>query len=128
MNVTRPLRVNPGAVAELSITLIGPNGTRVPLISGAGGSNFTNTTFDDEAAIYAGTLRPQGVWVQNVWRGLSVFDQKPMNGTWTLEVTDNTRKNVGTILNWSLKASLIPPPPLDAASLDFLFGDGGRKR
>ena len=90
--------------ADLDFGLIAPDGTRVELTTDNGGTgdNYTNTIFDDEAAsaITAGTApftgryRPEGM--------LNVLDGKNANGTWTLEVSDDTKKNTGTLLNWSL--------------------------
>ncbi len=90
--------------ADLAVYLIAPGGIRVLLTSWNGGSgdHYTNTIFDDEAtgaitagaAPFTGRYRPQ--WM------LNVLDGKNANGTWTLEVSDATRKNIGTLLNWSL--------------------------
>jgi hypothetical protein len=67
------------------------------------GDNFTNTVFDDEAAIglggrgsaapYTGSFRPQG-------DRLSRFDGKQQQGTWTLRVTDLSAGDTGTLNGW----------------------------
>jgi hypothetical protein len=36
---------------------------------------------------------------------LSAFDGKQLNGTWTLEIVDNKRRNAGTLNSWSLTAT-----------------------
>jgi subtilisin-like proprotein convertase family protein len=102
LNVT--VRITHPNVGDLTITLVAPNGTRVFLSEGNGGAgdNYTNTTFDDEAAVgitagaapFSGTYRPEG------WLG--TFDNANPNGTWRLEVYDGVRKNTGTLVNWSL--------------------------
>ena len=77
--------------ADLDVTLIAPNGTRVELFSdvGGGGANFVGTVLDDEAstaiqtgaAPFTGRFRPEGP--------LSVLDGLDTVGTWTLEIRDD---------------------------------------
>jgi large repetitive protein len=90
--------------SDLSIYLIAPDGTRIALSlnNGDGDSNYTNTTFDDEAstsitsgsAPFSGTFSPTDL--------LSLLDGLSLNGTWTLEITDSAGEDVGTLLSWSL--------------------------
>ena len=90
---------------DLVITLISPAGTRVILTNqnGFGGPNYTNTTFDDQAAIpigagiepFTGTFRPD--------EALSGFIGQAPNGTWQLEIDDVLLADVGTLLDWSLE-------------------------
>jgi subtilisin-like proprotein convertase family protein len=89
---------------DLDIFLVGPDGTRVELSTDNGGSsdNFSGTTFDDEAAQsiatgtppFSGRYRPEGL--------LSSLDDVPANGTWTLEITDDTLQDPGVLTGWSL--------------------------
>ena len=109
--------------------------SRIQLFANVGGSgdNFSGVIFDDEAAIaitsgavpFRGRFKPQG--------SLSAFDGKNAAGTWTLEITDDTRQT-GTLNNWSLSFSRAvapaPPPPASpsndlflAAALDQLFAE-----
>ncbi|MGF1934391.1 MAG: proprotein convertase P-domain-containing protein [Nostoc sp. ChiQUE02] len=91
--------------SDLDVFLISPTGTRVELFTdvGSSGSNFTNTTLDDEAATsitvgtapFTGTFKPE--------RLLSAFDTQNPNGTWKLEVTDDENIVTGTLNNWSLQ-------------------------
>jgi len=93
---------------ELTMTLIGPDGTSVALANNRGGSgdNFgtgTNdcsgvpTVFDDSASTpifagtppFAGAFRPESP--------LSAFNGKQLNGLWVLRVTDFGVSDVGTI-------------------------------
>ncbi|MBZ9793910.1 cadherin-like domain-containing protein [Rhizobium sp. 3T7] len=93
-------------MADLEITLIAPDGTRVRLVddNGEGGDPNGTIKFDDEAASsftaatqpYAGTWRP-------AIDQLSLFDGKSMAGTWTLEIRDDLGADVGTLRNWSLE-------------------------
>ncbi len=90
--------------ADLDIFLFAPDGTRVELTTDNGGTgdHYTNTIFDDEAAVaitagaapFNGRYRPEAL--------LSTHDGKNANGTWTLQIYDDTRKNTGTLLSWSL--------------------------
>lgn len=90
--------------ANLDVYLIAPDGTRIPLFTEVGGSgnDFKDTVLDDEALLsitegsapFTGSYRPEG--------NLSVLDGKDINGTWTLEVTDDTRFFSGTLNSWSL--------------------------
>src|SRR5262245_4519672 len=90
--------------SDLQITLVGPDGTRVPLFvrRGRSGDNLTNTVFDDEAtqgiwqgsAPFAGAYRPEYV--------LSAFDGKSAKGTWKLVVEDTALFDTGRLNGWSL--------------------------
>lgn len=88
---------------RLSLYLIAPDGTTVPLWigNGASGSNFTNTTFDDEAstsissgsAPFTGSYQPLQL--------LAALQGKSVKGTWTLQV-GNGSISTGKINSWSL--------------------------
>jgi subtilase family serine protease len=96
--------------ADLVITLISPTGTQVTLASHNGGSrnNFTNTTFDDQAATsissgsapFSGTYRPISA--------LSALNGTASNGTWTLQVADTAALDTGTLISWSLQITTGP--------------------
>ncbi len=110
--------------ADLEITLIAPDGTRVQLAYQNGGANdnFTNTVFDDEAstaisagaAPFTGSFRP----LSPLW----VLDGRSASGNWTLEVKDLATTDTGTLLDWGLTMSLNPtsgvvaPQIINAAS------------
>lgn len=93
---------------DLNISLRAPDGTIVSLSSYNGGSanNYTNTTFDDEAATsitvgsapFSGVFRPEG--------DLSVLDGMDMSGTWTLIISDDAGLDAGMLYNWSLELSV----------------------
>jgi subtilisin-like proprotein convertase family protein len=112
------LRLTHTFVGDLILTLIAPDGTRIPLAVRRGGSgdNFgvnpanpgapTATTFDDQAAIaigdvfnaappYIGSFRPDAPLAQ--------LNGKGANGTWTLEINDAAGADVGALLAWSLR-------------------------
>jgi subtilisin-like proprotein convertase family protein len=90
---------------DLDVFLIAPNGTRIELFTDVGDNvaNFTSTTLDDEAsssitsgtAPFTGTFRPEG--------SLAVLDGIAVAGTWTLEITDDSAADIGTLNSWSLQ-------------------------
>jgi len=92
--------------SDLEVALISPNGTQIMLTYGNGGDgdNFTNTCFDDRAAVsitqgiapFTGSFRP------NEMLG-SVNNGQAGNGTWTLYIHDMYPwSDNGTLLNWSI--------------------------
>ena len=97
---------------DLDVYLIAPDGTRVELFTDVGGTsdNFTNTVLDDEASMlitsgaapFTGTFKPEG--------NLTLLEGKSLSGTWKLEVTDDTRIDKGTLLNWSIIARYTTAP------------------
>jgi len=99
------LDISHESVEELEVYLIGPDGTRVKLFAniGAGGSDMTDTLFDDRAvtsitegvAPFTGSYLPEG--------NLSDFDFRDIEGTWTLEIKDNKSGITGTLNWWRLR-------------------------
>jgi subtilisin-like proprotein convertase family protein len=105
LNITQPRD------SDLAVTLIAPDGTRVPLFSGIGGTgaNFTNTVLDDQADVpigagsapFTGRFRPISA--------LSALVGKELRGDWKLEVKDNAGGGgAGTLVNWSLAVTPLP--------------------
>ena len=102
LNVT--VNITHQLAADLDVFLISPNGTRVELFTDVGGTgaNFQGTTLDDEAgtsiavaaAPFAGVFRPEG--------SLSLVDGGNVIGTWTLEISDDTKRNTGTLNSWAM--------------------------
>jgi len=98
------LDITHGVDSDLDVFLIAPDGTRVELFTDVGGlgDNFSDTVFDNEAALsitegsapFTGTYRPEG--------NLSNLVGKEMHGTWTLEVTDDSVLSSGTLNHWSV--------------------------
>jgi subtilisin-like proprotein convertase family protein len=98
LSVTHP---NPG---DLDAFLISPTGRRVELFTSLGfsGADLTNPTLsmaaasgiNQAAAPYTGTFRPEG--------NLLEFAGEPVDGTWTLELTDRVAGNSGTLTGWGL--------------------------
>jgi len=83
----------------LQISLTSPEGTTLLLsaFNGAGGQNYTNTTFPyygggnitTASAPFTGSYNPQG-------GNLSVFDWENADGVWTITVIDTACANGGT--------------------------------
>jgi serine protease len=90
--------------ADVRITLVGPDSTRVVLFNRRGGSgnDLANTVFDDEAtnsiwrgaAPFAGSYKPEYV--------LSAFDGKSAKGAWSLVIDDLFPFDSGKLWAWSL--------------------------
>jgi len=92
--------------ADLSFSLISPQGTEIILAGGVGldGNNFTGTYFDDEASIaidssaaappFTGHFKP----LEKLW----LFDGENSGGEWKLRVTDNGFQDGGALLSWSV--------------------------
>lgn len=115
------LNINHESDGNLDIYLIAPDGTRVELFTDVGGvsSDFIDTIIDNEAGMaitdgaapFTDSYRPEG--------NLADFYNKSIEGTWTLEVTDDWGGNTGTLNSWSLIAMLqvkgpVPSPIIQA--------------
>ena len=123
VNITHPRS------SDLLVQLQGPDGTIITLANratapGATGANFTNTYFDDQAAvpINLGAAPFSGSFVPT--QALSAFNGKQANGTWKLIVTDLAAGPGGaaTINNFSLNfASNSANATPDAMGIDDLY-------
>lgn len=98
------LSINHPNDGELLIMLRSPSDNQITLSSynGLGGANYTNTTFDDSAAVsiingtppFTGSYRPQNSFANLLNTNL--------NGRWILRVYDKASGNQGTLLNWCI--------------------------
>lgn len=90
----------------LTINLVAPNGTVIPLSTNNGsGSDFTNTVFDEEAGTsitagsspFTGNYQPEGL-LSDFYSALNA----PINlsGIWTLQVIDNSTNQTGNLTGW----------------------------
>ncbi|MCP4656928.1 MAG: hypothetical protein GY856_16075 [bacterium] len=116
--------------ADLTITLIGPDGTRVVLAEREGGSqdHFRGTVFADRAetsitdasAPFRGRFRPEGE--------LADFADKPAEGRWILEIHDQATHDGGALKHWSLaitaKNAVVPVEPISEFSIEIRFLGG----
>lgn len=102
-------------VEDLDVYLLGPDGvTRVELFTDVGGNfdNFTGLILDDQAstpitsgtAPFTGTFQPEGL--------LSDFNLMSAAGTWTLQIEDDTKFEVGTLNSWSIIVTHAVPSTL----------------
>ncbi len=90
--------------ADLQVSLIAPDGTRVLLAGGVGGSgdNFANTIFSDganqaiqdAAAPFTGVFRPM--------QPLSVLRGVEGDGRWQLEIRDAMPWDTGRLESWTI--------------------------
>ena len=110
-NINKPIvdlnvrmTINHTYTADLDVSLVHPDGTRIVLFQDVGGSgdNFTTTELDDEAStpIGSGTAPFTGSFVPA--EPLSVFDGKLIDGKWTLEVVDDAHADGGLFVEWRL--------------------------
>ena len=107
--------------SDLTVTLVSPLGMRVKLIAKAGGTgtNFTATVLDDAAATaiasgtapFTGSFRPA--------EPLGVLNGLNPNGTWTLEILDDTATNTGTLNSWSIQFDVVTSSAKDILTFDF---------
>jgi subtilisin-like proprotein convertase family protein len=125
-NVTATVHITHTFDSDLTISLVGPDGTTVPLAAhrGSSGDNYgsactpttSRTTFDDSVANpisvgtapFVGSFRPE--------QPLASFNGKSgsgANGTWKLRVSDDANLDTGTLLCWSISINqqVLPQPP-----------------
>jgi subtilisin-like proprotein convertase family protein/streptogramin lyase len=119
LDINLTLNISHTYVSDLRAVLWAPSGRSTVLFSriGGRGDNFTNTTFDDEAAAsiqggtppYAGSFTPTSP--------LFVHDATSTNGAWRLEIGDHASGVKGKLNSWSLTITRgIAPSSLIAAS------------
>lgn len=111
------LSINHATDTNLDVFLVGPTGKSVMLFTDVGGNgdNFTNTVLDDQAATaitagtapFTGTFRPEGK--------LSDFNGLAADGTWTLQIFDDTANTTGILVSWSLILSTAEATNISAA-------------
>lgn len=75
-------------IGDLLVTLRSPDSVSVIL------HNRTGSSADNIIGNYPGTLTPN--------QALSAFDGHPLDGTWTLTVSDNAGSDVGTLHTWAI--------------------------
>jgi len=111
--------------SQLDGYLIGPDGQRIELFSGVGGSDdhFENTLFDDQAgtnivhgrAPFAGSFQPGALSKRQP--GLATFKGQNLKGLWQLMIRSSRSDRAGVLHEWSL---LVEP---DLDSVDRLSVD-----
>lgn len=111
--------------SAITVFLIAPDGSKIQLFSGLQGSNFTKTVLDDSAATsissalapYTGVFKPANSLQTFIAPNGVPMDLAPTKNknTWTLQVLNSKKGNVGTLNSWSLIATpqiSVTPDPL----------------
>ncbi len=119
-DLTVSLSISDTDDGALILALLAPDGTQVTLSNqrGGAGSNFTNTTFSDQAgtaisagvAPFSGSFRPESP--------LANLNGGNPQGVWTLEAVNLNTGNVATLLGWSLMIATDNAPASDNLVLD----------
>lgn len=120
------LSIRHSRTSDLDVFLVSPNGIRVELFSDIGGTgdNISPTTLDDEAttsitlesAPFAGRFTPEG--------RLSDFDGIDIVGLWRLEVTDDRRREIGSVESWAISVTPMGVDPSVSINDVFLREQG----
>ena len=128
-DVTVTLNIRHTNDPDLEVTLIDPTGTRVLLFRNVGqtGSrqDFTNTILDDAARTPIQNGSPPFTGRFNPQLPLAQLRNRPVRGTWTLEIKDTAAGNTGTLLSWRLTFKKGDPgtglgePVADQATVSF---------
>lgn len=120
--VTASVSLSHAQPGDLRIVLISPNGTRVVL----SGNQFFSPRFADFAITIAfdDAAAPEDAAFNLVrpTEPLSTFRGESGNGVWSLEITDTTPGDSGSLLGWSLNVIEEPVAITDDGG-GFTFGD-----
>jgi subtilisin-like proprotein convertase family protein len=106
-------------MGDLDISLVGPDGTTVELMTDRGGSGNNMgslgagqaVTFDQQAAYAINNTAPFtgspgfGTWRPEFPGNLNDFNGGPLSGDWCLEITDDAGGDSGELLLWQLDLS-----------------------
>jgi subtilisin-like proprotein convertase family protein len=100
---------------DLDVRLVAPGGNIVGLFTDVGNAAIPNVdvTIDDEAGIPVSTYSVLSGMVSQpeFFYRLSWFDGQPAQGSWSLQITDDTATNTGTLTSWGLEICTPTPPP-----------------
>lgn len=109
---------------DLDIYLIGPNNVKVELSTDNGGkmNDYLNTYFRDDyltpiqsgIAPFIGNFKPEG--------SLSSFIGIPANGSWRLEIVDDSYGYSGKLYEWGISLETSPNPPVCASCTPTVSG------
>ncbi|MFO0870719.1 MAG: M36 family metallopeptidase [Pirellulales bacterium] len=118
------LRVNitHASAGELVLNLIAPNSAVPPITLaqylGGTNANYTNTVFDDEAAIPITSASAPFTGTFRSFSSLAQADGISPNGTWRLRIDDLSGGFSGTLVSWSLEISAGNPDPTAITDAD----------
>ena len=91
-------------VGDLDMTLIGPNGTRVLLLTGQCGSNENfDLSFDDQSTLSNVSCPITDGIRYRPEQSLSVFSGLSSQGVWSIEVSDRVQFDDGVFNSWALE-------------------------
>jgi Proprotein convertase P-domain./FG-GAP repeat. len=146
------LKLDHSSTKDLVITLTGPDGTKITLLSNEVGIGRTTTnvslnlsdmTFSDGSdgvnvierfpgdpsyvplaydPLFNNIIHSYDLNVTGIG-GLASFNHKSLNGTWTLAIEDNVNLDSGTLLGWSLEAQTERVATTQAVSQFHLYFD-----
>ncbi len=102
-----------GRAEDIDLSLASPTGQEVTVLSDAGTSaSGVNLTFSDAASDVIPRTSPlqSGTWLPTDYddagnlflRRLSAFDGRAPNGTWSLQINDDSSGETGVIESWEL--------------------------
>jgi subtilisin-like proprotein convertase family protein len=121
--ITVTLNITFSYDSDLVIWLISPWAQRVLLVfrEGGSGTNFNGAVLDDAAtksisagtAPFSGTFRPE--------QPLAVLDGQNPNGVWTLEVSNESLNDVGTLNSWWITFTTAEPTTTTDANGSYSF-------
>ncbi len=119
-------------VGDLQLTLIAPDGRRIPLSMRRGGSGdeYRDTVFDDQATTSIASARAPFVGRFRPETPLNTLSGMDPTGVWYLEVRDRARLDGGRVHGWSLQMTLTsgPSASLVASNLQPTSQRGGTAR
>ena len=102
-DVNLTMAMNHTYIGEVTVTLISPGGTEVPVFSNScDSSNNITATFDDSGAAQVCGVTPGISGTVIPLQSLSAFNGQDMTGTWTLKVKDGGAGDGGSLTSWSL--------------------------
>ncbi|KHD74872.1 neuroendocrine convertase 1 [Actinoplanes utahensis] len=101
-------------VGDLTATLTAPDGRSIALFArdGGGGNNICQAVFDDTAAASFSSVTSTDAPFTGTWRpdgSLTSLRSAPIDGTWTLHVTDGVGSDTGSIRSFALHATGFEP-------------------
>ncbi len=107
-------------VGDLTFSLIAPDNTQVILLSNeCDGDNNFNLGFDDESNLTEIPCPPTSGNIYKPQGNLSDFDNKSINGDWTLQITDGTQGDGGLLDEWELRVCAVNSTLLPVELIDF---------
>ncbi|MCF8371497.1 MAG: choice-of-anchor D domain-containing protein [Bacteroidales bacterium] len=124
------LDITHGSLLDMSIELISPTGTVLSLIStgSISGTELDSTILNDEALNYISTgSSPFASTYKLNSNLLSIFDNEPVEGTWTLRITDHINGDGGSLNFWKMMIRKAGPAWLQVSPLEGSIAAGANE-